>query len=137
MWGQAAAYVEPRHENESERVAWRHEHLLWDMDKVKTAIADHSIEVTFFCGGSRNFFRFVDLLDGVFVLDVRDLGVLYRRLDERVALDPTDFGGTPEEKKFVARLHQTQEDVPHKGVFIDATASIARVVDEILSECRG
>ena len=129
--------VEPLHENEADKVAWRHEHLLWDIDKVRSAIADHSIAITFFCGGSRNLSRFVDLMDGVFVLDVRDLGVLYRRLDERVALDPTDFGGRPEEKKLVARLHETQEDVPHTGVLIDAAAPIARVVDEILSKCRG
>jgi hypothetical protein len=137
-WGDpktGAPLVEPLHANEAEKVAWRHEHLLWDIDKVRAAIADHSVATTFFCGGSRNFSRFVDLLDGVFVLDVRDPGVLYRRLDERVALDPTDFGGTPAEKQLVARLHRTQADVPRQGVRIDAAAPIARVVDEILSNC--
>jgi hypothetical protein len=34
--------------------------------------------------------REVDLFDGVFVLEV-DLDTLNRRIDERVALDPTDW----------------------------------------------
>jgi adenylate kinase family enzyme len=138
-WGDpktGAPLVEPLHDNEKDKVAWRHEHLLWDADKVRSAIADQSSAITFFCGGSRNFSHFIDLMDRVFVLDVHDLGVLYRRLDERVALDPTDFGGTREEKKLIARLHETQEDVPHAGALIDAAAPIARVVDEILSKCR-
>ncbi len=43
----------------------------------------------FFCGGSRNFHKFIDLFDSVFVLEV-DLKTCIRRIDERVALDPTD-----------------------------------------------
>ena len=99
-------------------------------------IADHSKAISFFCGGSRNFSKFIDLFDSVFVLEVDDLATLYRRLDERVARDPTDWGGKPEEKELVARLHRTKEDIPNKGIIIDATAPIARVVDEILSKCR-
>src|SRR5688572_1712418 len=87
--------VEPAHESEMDKTVWQHEHLLWDIDKVKSVIADHSIAISFFCGGSRNFSRFVDVFDGVFVLEVGNLDTLYRRLDERVALDPTDFGGKP------------------------------------------
>lgn len=132
-----AQLVEPAHETEMDKVLWRHEHLLWDIDKIKSVIADHSHEFSFFCGGSRNFSRFVDLLDGVFVLEVGDLETLLRRLDERVALDPTDFGGTPEEKELVARKHASREDIPLGGIVIDATAPIAHVVDEILSACRG
>jgi hypothetical protein len=30
------------------------------------------------------------------------------------------------------RLHQTKEDIPKNGIIIDATAPLARVVDEIL-----
>jgi hypothetical protein len=55
-----------------------------------------------------------------------------RRIDERVALDPTDFGGKPEERELAVRLHQTKEHIPKNGIFIDATAPLARVVDEIL-----
>jgi hypothetical protein len=131
-----APLVEPVHESEMDKVVWQHEHLLWDIAKVRSVIADHSIAITFFCGGCRNFSHFIDLLDGVFVLDVGDIGILYRRLDARVALDPTDFGGRPEEKALVARLHATKEDIPRSSVVIDATAPLASVVDEILSKCR-
>lgn len=113
---------------------WAQKHWLWDIDKVKAVIADHSIPISFFCGGCRNFHCFIDLLDGVFVLEVDDFEILNRRLDERVARDPTDFGGKPEEKKLVARLHQTKEDVPKNGIIIDATAPIVRVVDEIVHQ---
>jgi len=70
----------------------------------------------------------------VFVLEV-DLDTMNRRIDERVALDPTDFGGKPEERELIARLYATKEDVPKGGVVIDATAPIERVVDEILEKC--
>jgi adenylate kinase family enzyme len=115
---------------------WGQKHWLWDVDKVKAVIADHSMPISFFCGGSRNFARFIDLLDGVFVLEVGDVDVLLRRIDERVALDPTDWGGKPEEKELIKRMHATKEDTP-QGIIIDATAPIAVVVDEILSKCRG
>ena len=110
---------------------WMSEHQIWDVEKVKAYIANRDEAVTFFCGGSRNFSKFIDLLDGVFVLDV-DLDTMNRRIDERVALDPTDFGGKPEEREEAARLHQTKEGIPKNGIIIDATAPLARVVDEIL-----
>ena len=107
------------------------EHHIWDVEKVQALIANKDEAVTFFCGGSRNFSKFIDLLDGVFVLDV-DLDTMNRRIDVRVALDPTDFGGKPEERELAGRLHQTKEDIPKNGIIIDATAPLARVVDEIL-----
>ena len=110
---------------------WLSEHHIWDVEKVKALIANQDEAVTFFCGGSRNHAKFIDLLDGVFVLEV-DLETCLRRIDERVALDPTDFGGTPEERELAARLHQTKEDIPKNGILIDATAPLAHVVDEIL-----
>jgi hypothetical protein len=113
---------------------WMSQHQIWDVEKVKAYIANQDVAVTFFCGGSRNFSKFIDLLDGVFVLDV-DLDTMNRRIDERVALDPTDFGGKPEERELAVRLHATKEDVPKGGVVIDATAPIERVVDEILEKC--
>jgi hypothetical protein len=65
------------------------------------------------------------------VLEV-NLDTMNWRIDERVALDPTDFGGKPEERELAVRLHQTQEDIPKNGIIIDATAPLARVVDKIL-----
>jgi thymidylate kinase len=123
---------EPDHASEWDKAVWQQEHHLWDIDKVKSVIADHSKAISFFCGGSRNFSKFIDLLDGVFVLNVDDIETIYRRLDERVARDPTDFGGKPEEKELVARVHRTKEDIPSSGVVIDATQPLASVVDEIL-----
>jgi hypothetical protein len=34
-------------------------------------------------------------------------------------------------------LHQTKEDIPKNGIIIDATAPLARVVDEIVSVLAG
>jgi hypothetical protein len=115
---------------------WISKHWIWDVEKVKAYIANQDEAVTFFCGGSRNFSKFIDLLDGVFVLEV-DLDTMNRRIDARVAVDPTDFGAGPEERALIARLHATKEDVPKNATVIDATAPIARVVDDILSKCGG
>lgn len=43
------------HESEMDKAVWQQEHHLWDIDKVKSVIADHSKAISFFCGGSRNF----------------------------------------------------------------------------------
>lgn len=99
-------------------------------------IADHRNPISFFCGGSRNFSTFIACVDGVFVLEVADLDTLYRRLDARVARDPTDWGGKPAEKELVARLHRTKEDLPSGGIVIDATQPLASVVDDILRYVR-
>lgn len=122
-------------ESDTPMVVWVSKHWIWDVKKVKAYIANQDEAFTFFCGGSRNFSKFVRLLDGVFILDV-DLDTMSRRIDERVALDPTDFGGEPEERDLAVRLHQTKEDIPKDGIIIDATAPLARVVDDILSKCR-
>jgi adenylate kinase family enzyme len=127
---------EPAHKSERDKAIWQQEHLLWDIDKVKSVIADHRNAISFFCGGSRNVSQFIDVFDGVFVLEVDDLETLYRRLDARVARDPTDWGGTPEEKELVARLHRTKEDLPSGGIVIDATQPLGSVVDDILRHVR-
>lgn len=108
-----------------------HEHHIWNVDRVRTLVADQSHPASFFCGGSRNFSHFIDLFDRVFVLEV-DLDTLNRRLAER---PDNEFGGKPAERRLVRRLHATKEDLPKGGVAIDATASIERVVDEILQNC--
>lgn len=103
-----------------------HEHHLWDVDRVRALVGDHSHPATWFCGGSRNSGRFLDLFDEVFVLEV-DLETLLRRLDRR----PDEFGATPEERALVVRLHRTREDLP-PGTAIDATRPLGEVVDELL-----
>jgi thymidylate kinase len=107
-----------------------HEHHIWDVDKVRALVADRSHEASFFCGGSRNFDRFIDLFDGVFVLEI-DLDTLNRRLAAR----PEGEWGVPaSEGELNARLqHATNEGIPKNAIIIDATAPISRVVDEILS----
>ncbi|MQB45050.1 AAA family ATPase [Rhizobium sp. ICMP 5592] len=112
-------------------VAFVHKHHLWDVDKVKSLVADRSHAISFFCGGSRNSHHFIGLFDGVFVLDV-DLDTLKRRLASR----PEDeFGGKPAERDVVVRLHATKEDIPKNATTIDAAAPLASVVDDILSTC--
>lgn len=98
--------------------------------RVKALVANHDEAVTFFCGGSRNFSKFIDLFDGVFVLDV-DLDTLNRRLDER---PENEWGGKQAEREIIVRLHQTKEDIPKNGSIIDATAPLARVVDDIVRQ---
>ena len=105
-----------------------HQHHIWHVDKVKALVANHDEAVTFFCGGSRNFSRFIDLFDGVFVLEI-DRETLERRLDERAE---DEWGGRQTERELILRLHRTKEDIPASGIVIDATAPIPRVVDEIL-----
>lgn len=113
---------------------WMSEHHIWDVEKVKAYVADQDQPLTFFCGGCRNLPKFIGLLDGVFILEV-DRETMNRRIDERVARDPTDFGGKPEERALIARLYATQADIPNAGMRIDATAPIAIVVDQILARC--
>lgn len=111
-----------------------HEHHVWDVDQVRTLVADHAEPITFFCGGSRNFPKFIDLFDGVFVLDV-DLDTLHRRLDVRP--DAEWGGGMPTERTDIVRWHGTGEGLPSEGTVIDATPPIEHVVDEILRRCNG
>lgn len=109
-----------------------HEHHIWDVGRVQSLVADRHEDVTFFCGGSRNFSKFIDLFDEVFVLDV-DLDGLQRRLDRR----PQDeWGSKQSERDLIVRLHRTKADIPRTGTIIDATAPIPDVVDEILRHTR-
>ena len=110
-----------------------YEHWVWDVDKIRALVADHSHAASFFCGGSRNSDRFIDLLDGVFVLEV-DLDTLNRRL----ALRPDDeWGGPASDGASNARIqHAKKDDVPSNAITIDATAPIANVVDAILENAK-
>ena len=98
-------------------------------DKVREIAANKEDEVTFFCGGLRNFDKFIDLFDKVFVLDV-DTETLKQRLDSRTV---DDWGGTKKEKELILRLHATKEDIPD-GMIIDAARPLNEVVDAIV-EC--
>ncbi len=115
----------------ADAVAWLNKHWIWPEGKVRSLIADQRRAITFFCGASRNHRRFADLFDAVFVLDV-DPATLKARLATRPA---DEFGGRPVERQLIARLHATKEDLPERGVTIDATAPVHRVVDEILARC--
>ena len=115
------------------RDGFAHEHHIWDVDKVRALVTNHDAPATFFCGGSQNFSKFIDLFDGVFVLEV-DLDTLNRRLDARP--DSEWGGGIPTERERIVRWHQTGEDVPKNGISIDATAPIEQVVDEIIRQTR-
>jgi hypothetical protein len=100
------------------------------VDKVTALVANQDEAVTFFCGGSRNFPKFIDLFDGVFVMEV-DLDTLNRRLEAR---PENEWGGKKTERELIARLHRTKEDIPKDGIIVDATAPIAHVVDEIVRQ---
>ena len=112
--------------------ATSHWHHIWSVDGVRALVADQSEQLTFFCGGSRNFAKFLDLFDGVFVLEI-DADTLNLRLDQR----PEDeFGGRQPERELIVRLHRTKEDTPNNGIRIDATAPLADVVDEIVRRAK-
>jgi hypothetical protein len=106
-----------------------HEHHIWDVEKVKALAADPAHPVTFFCGGSRNFSKFIHLFDEVFVLEV-DIETLNRRLDARP--DEEWGGGVAVERARIVQWHETKADVPANGIAIDATGPLGHVVDEIL-----
>ncbi|MEJ5945325.1 hypothetical protein WDZ17_08465 [Pseudokineococcus basanitobsidens] len=108
-----------------------HEHHLWDVAQVEALVADEHHEATFVCGGSRNVPTFVDLFDAVFVLTV-DRDTLARRLDHR---PEGEFGARPAERELVERLHRSGQATPD-GIAVDATAPLARVVDDILLRTR-
>lgn len=106
-----------------------HWHHLWSVDEVRARVADHRAPVTFLCGGSRNRADVVGLLDAVVVLEV-DAATLTQRLADR---GPDEFGGQPEERDLVLRLHATGEDTPRADLRVDATAPLDEVVDAILA----
>lgn len=110
--------------NADEHRAW-----IWDVEKVKALVADQNHTATFFCGGSRNSDRFIDLFDEAFVLEI-DLDTLNRRL---VARPKDEWGGTASEGEAFARLqHETKVGLPENAILIDATVALSSVVDTIL-----
>ncbi|MBX5135945.1 nucleoside kinase [Rhizobium lentis] len=112
----------------AERIAWGYAHWIWPAEKVRAIAADTTYPVTFFCGGSRNFHKFLHLFDKVFVLNI-DVETLNRRLDGR----PDEPGFKPAERALVLRYHKTREYLP-VGINIDTAGSITGVVDDILAQ---
>jgi adenylate kinase family enzyme len=115
-----------------QEIARRHQRWIWNLDKIRALAADQTHAETFFCGGSRNHRRYVDLFDKVFVLDV-DLDTLKRRVSGRA---DNEFGAKPDEWAMLVRLYATKEDLPENALCIDASRPISLVVDEILMHCR-
>lgn len=108
---------------------FKHKNHIWDVKKVKLIISSNEDEHAFFCGGSRNFKKFIDLFDRVFILDL-DKETLNARLNGR---SKKTWGGTEEQRKQILRLHQTEEDIPNIGIKIDATKPLNEVVQNIIS----
>ena len=106
------------------------QHHIWDVEKVKALVADHTFPVTFFCGGSRNVACFIDLFDAVFVLDIV-IETLNHRLDGR----RDEWGSKPAERALILRQHMSRKDLPPNAISIDATRSVVDVVDDILARC--
>ena len=105
-------------------------HHIWDVDKVREIAANKDDEIIFFCGGSRNFHKFIDIFDKVFILDI-DTDTLKKRLESREA---DDWGGNDKQKEFILGLHATKETIPKEGIVIDAARPLNEVIDAIL-EC--
>ncbi|MGU3433208.1 AAA family ATPase [Actinomycetes bacterium M1A6_2h] len=106
----------------------QHENHIWNENQVRSLAARRDEDVVFFCGGSRNFSRFLDVFDQIFVLRV-DLDTLLNRLHMR---ELNDWGARPGERELVVSLHRSGEGTPEGGTVIDATPPVADVVDEIL-----
>jgi hypothetical protein len=119
-------------EDVTDSLWWEYGRWIWNVDKVRSLVADQRHAQSFFCGGSRNSDRFIELFDQVFVLDV-DLDTLKGRVELRQA---DEFGGKPEEWALIARVHASKEGLPRDAVSIDATAPVAHMVDQILTKCR-
>lgn len=107
------------------RSHWTH---LWDGAAVRSRVADRSMPVTFFCGGSRNLDRLRHLFDGLLVLEI-DEPLLLERLHRR---GPDEFGGAREELALVRNLHRSRAGLPPGAMSIDAGRPIRQVVDDIL-----
>ena len=114
------------------RAEWVSQHLCWPVDEVGALVDDDGAPMTFFCGGSRNWAKFVHRFDAVFVLEV-DLETMNRRLDQRPG-DDWAGRGRRAERELAIRLHHTREDLP-PGIVVDASGPVAKVVDEILRHC--
>lgn len=113
---------------DADRIVWNYAHWIWPVDKVRSLVADTTHPVTFFCGGARNFQKFLHLFDKVFVLDI-DVETLNRRLDGR----PNEPGFEPGERALVLRYHKSRKYLP-AGITVDTAGTVPSVVDNILAQ---
>lgn len=104
-----------------DRAVWNYAHWISPVEKVRAIANDRIHPVTFFCGGSRNFHKFLNLFDKVFVLDI-DPETLNRRLDSR----PDEPGFAADERAVVLRYHRSGEHFP-SGTKIDVTGTVPSV----------
>ena len=127
---------EPVHESERDKAVWQQEHHLWDIEKVKSVIADHSKAISFFCGGSRNFSKFIDLFDGVFFLRSTTLTHCIGGLMS--AWRETRLTGAENQKKrnSLRDCIERKKTYPATEFVIDATQPLISVVEEILRHVR-
>lgn len=123
-----APEVVARHKQDA---AFRSRHHIWDVEAVRAMAADGTHPATFFCGGSRNHESFLSLFDAVFLLEI-DLATLEARLDTR----RDEWGSQPDERALILTQYRSREDLPKRGISIDATRSPLQVVEAILSLCR-
>ncbi|MFC7619809.1 nucleoside kinase [Microlunatus sp. GCM10028923] len=113
---------------------WADRHWIWDLDLVRSLAGDHRQPVTFFCGGSRNLAKIIELFDAVFVLDA-DLETLLRRLARR---PEHEFGGRQADRDFLAGRYRTRADrildrrLPEDRIVINTGRPLDQVVDDIL-----
>jgi len=105
-----------------------HNTWIWDVDKVVKLTNDKTSDALFFCGGSRNFDKFIHLFDKVFILDV-DNETIKQRLAAR---NDNEWGKQKSELDMILSLNNTKEDLPPEGILIDATKPLNVVVDEII-----
>ncbi len=106
-----------------------HAYHIWDVHKVQALVADRAHDATFFCGGSRNFSKFIHLFDAVFVLEA-DVDTLMARLAQR---SKDDWGSKPQERAFVRKLHASGGDVPRQAIYLDATRPVTEVRASLLA----
>jgi broad-specificity NMP kinase len=123
----------PDFDNESDKIAWGYPRWIWPVDKVRALVADQAHPITFFCGGSRNSHRFIDLFDAVFVLTL-DAETLSGRVAHR---GDDEFGGKPAELALILRVLSSGEGLPGQAIAIDSRRPVAEIVDEIVTICSG
>jgi len=105
-----------------------HNTWIWDVDKVVELATDKLTDTLFFCGGSRNFDKFINVFDKVFILDV-DNETIKQRLAAR---NDNEWGQQKSELDMILNLNNTKEDLPPDGILIDARKPLNIVVDEII-----
>ena len=103
----------------------------WDKTKFDAMVQAAGDRDLFVCGGAMNKPDFLHYFTRIFTLHIDD-ETLKQRLASRTS---NDYGKKSEELIFQLRENQlTEQYVKERGaVLIDATQSISRVVDEIIS----